>query len=92
MTYKGKSDSDSDDDRKSEATWDEAQKCLEKFTSFMESRNEFTTQDVMHQYKLHSRFLSYRRASLKQLTIQQMFKKAAILTPAPARTPTHTLT
>lgn len=79
---------DDEDDGNSQVTWDDAQQGLEKFISFMETRNEFTTQEVMNQYMLHSRFLSYRRASSKQLTLQETFKRAARQTPTPTSTPT----
>ncbi|XP_076060558.1 uncharacterized protein LOC143036751 [Oratosquilla oratoria] len=54
------------DEGSSKVSWDEAQTSLETFISFMESRNEFTTQDVINHYMLHSKFLSYRRAASKQ--------------------------
>lgn len=73
---------DSDDDEEEEekqenVSWAEAEKSLRTFLRFAEGSSHFSAAEVMNLHLQYREFQTKRTASLKQVTLYDMFKKAA---------------
>lgn len=70
-------DSDEEEEEQEKISWKEADKGLATFVKFAEGSSHYSAAEAMNFHLIYREFQAYRSSSLKQMTLSQLFKKAA---------------